>query len=61
MGINHPTRETILHYLARLILITFATVRYVVHWDSPGSLEAYIQESGRAGRDDKSADCIMCK
>ena len=34
-------------------------IRLVVHSDIPGSLENYIQEAGRAGRDRQSARCIL--
>lgn len=34
-------------------------VRFVVHANLPGSVEAYYQEMGRAGRDGARADCLM--
>ena len=34
-------------------------VRLVVHMDAPDSLEAYFQEAGRAGRDNKKAYAVL--
>jgi ATP-dependent DNA helicase RecQ len=34
-------------------------IRLVVHADIPGSLENYLQEAGRAGRDQAPADCVL--
>lgn len=34
-------------------------IRLVVHGDIPGSLENYLQEAGRAGRDGAPANCVL--
>ena len=34
-------------------------IRYIIHYQMPGSPEAYVQEAGRAGRDGLPARCVL--
>lgn len=70
-GLDNQTRNTKqenwINNKTRVILATNAfgmgidkpDVRFVVHLELPDSLEAYFQEAGRAGRDEKKAFAVL--
>jgi ATP-dependent DNA helicase RecQ len=66
-GVRVKAQDEFMSGRAQMIVATNAfgmgidkpDIRFVAHYQMPGSIEAYYQEIGRAGRDDLPSDCAL--
>ncbi|PCJ19558.1 MAG: hypothetical protein COB02_07375 [Candidatus Cloacimonadota bacterium] len=69
LGFNEKktAQETFIEKDAQIMVSTNAfgmgvdksNIRFIVHYQMPGSIENYVQEIGRAGRDSEDSECLL--
>lgn len=59
LGMHKPELNAIICTNAFGMGLEIPNIRAVIHWQYPASIEDYVQEYGRAGRDGKEAQAIL--